>query len=52
MTRHRPRKWEIEPLRWIGSQAVMWSRKRTERKVEREGRYPDGPTLAERLWRS
>jgi len=52
MTTHKPRNWEREPLRWIGSQAVMWSRRRTERNVEKTGRYPEKPTLAERLWRS
>ncbi|CAN5559795.1 FAD-dependent oxidoreductase [soil metagenome] len=52
MTRHRPRKWEPEPLRWIGSQLVMWSRYRNERKAAETGKNPDGPTLAERLWRS
>lgn len=52
MTRHRPRKWEPEPLRWIGSQLVMWSRHRNERKAEETGKNPEGPTLAERLWRS
>jgi hypothetical protein len=31
---------------------VMWSRQRAERTVEEKGRYPDKPTLAERLWRS
>lgn len=52
MTRHRPRKWEPEPLRWIGSQMVMWSRHRNERKAEKSGQLPEGETLAERLWRS
>jgi glycine/D-amino acid oxidase-like deaminating enzyme len=52
MTRHRPRRWEPEPLRWLGTQMVMWSRQRAERAVEEKGRYPDKPTLAERLWRS
>ena len=52
MTRHRPRRWEPEPLRWIGSQLVMWSRHRNERKAEQTGKNPEGPTLAERLWRS
>ena len=52
MTTHRPRKWEPEPLRWIGSQLVMWSRHRNERKAEETGQPPQGETLAERLWRS
>jgi glycine/D-amino acid oxidase-like deaminating enzyme len=52
MTRHRPRRWEPEPLRWIGSQLVMWSRHRNERNSERTGKPSEGTTLAERLWRS
>ncbi len=52
MTRHRPRNWEPEPLRWIGSKMVMWSRHRSERWIEENRRHPDKPTLAERLWRS
>jgi glycine/D-amino acid oxidase-like deaminating enzyme len=50
MTKHRPRKWVREPLRWLGVKAVMQSRRRTDRQVERTGRYPEKPTLADRLW--
>ena len=50
MTKHRPRKWEREPLRWLGVKAVMQSRRRTDRNVERTGRYPKKPTIADRLW--
>ncbi|CAN5652016.1 FAD-binding oxidoreductase [soil metagenome] len=50
MTSHRPRQWEPEPLRWMGVKAVMQSRRRTERHVERTGTYPDRPTIADRLW--
>ena len=52
MTQHRPRNWEPEPLRWLGSRMVMWSRHRSERKAEETGRQPEATTLAERLWRS
>jgi glycine/D-amino acid oxidase-like deaminating enzyme len=52
MTTHRPRAWEPEPLRWLGVKAVRWSTLRTLRDVERTGKYPDRPTLADRLWDS
>jgi glycine/D-amino acid oxidase-like deaminating enzyme len=50
MTDHRPRPWEPEPLRWLGVQAVMKSRRRTERQIDRTGKPPEKPTLADRLW--
>jgi glycine/D-amino acid oxidase-like deaminating enzyme len=52
MTRHQPRSWEPEPLRWAGVKAVMTSRRRTMRQVQKTGKYPEKPTLADRLWDS
>ncbi len=50
MTAHRPRTWEPEPLRWAGVTFVSRSRRKMLREVERTGRYPEKPTLAQRLW--
>ncbi len=50
MTSHCPRAWEREPLRWLGVQAVMQSQRKTNRNVERTGKYPARPTIADRLW--
>jgi glycine/D-amino acid oxidase-like deaminating enzyme len=50
MTAHNSRPWEPEPLRWLGVKFVTLSRKRMLAKVERTGRYPERPTLAQRLW--
>lgn len=50
MTQHRPRRWEPEPLRWLGVTFVRRSRLKLLEQVERTGRYPDTPTLAQRLW--
>lgn len=50
MTQHVPREWEPEPIRWAGVTFVRRSRMRTMEQAEREGRYPDKPTLAQRLW--
>jgi glycine/D-amino acid oxidase-like deaminating enzyme len=50
MTAHRPRKWEPEPLRWAGVNAVRISRRRTNEYAESHGRYPRGRSWADRLW--
>jgi glycine/D-amino acid oxidase-like deaminating enzyme len=50
MTAHRSRPWEPEPLRWLGVTFVTESRKRLLRKVEQTGKYPEKPTLAQRIW--
>ena len=50
MTTHQTKPWEPEPLRWLGVKFVTLSRKRMMDKVERTGRYPEKPTLAQRLW--
>jgi len=52
MTIHRPRLWEPEPLRWLGITLVRWSLARLERTAEKKGRYPDKPTLAQRIWQA
>jgi glycine/D-amino acid oxidase-like deaminating enzyme len=50
MTRHKGAKWEPEPLRWAGVTFVRHSRMRMLRQVEREGRYPEKLSLAQRLY--
>lgn len=50
MTSHRPRQWEPEPLRWAGVRAVRWSRLRNIQNIEKTGKNPERPTLADRLW--
>ena len=49
MTGHRSRPWEPEPLRWMGVTFVTNARKRMIRQVEREGRYPERPSLDQRI---
>ena len=51
MTRSEGAKWEPEPIRWAGVTFVRKGRMRTLRKVEREGKYPEKPTLAQRLYK-
>lgn len=50
MTSHSIRPWEPEPVRWMGVQAVRKSMRRTTAQIEKNDKYPDKPTLAERLW--
>jgi hypothetical protein len=50
MTTHRGRAWEPEPLRWLGVAYVSGSRQRLLRTIERTGKVPEKPTLAQRLW--
>ena len=50
MTRHQPRQWEREPLRWAGVTYVRSSLARLNRKAESTGTWPDKPTLAQRLF--
>lgn len=50
MTTHRSRVWEPEPFRWLGVKFVTSSRKRMMKQVESAGRYPEKPTLAQRIW--
>ena len=51
MASHRSRRWEPEPLRWLGYQFVSRGRLRYLRNIERRGAYPERPTLAQRLWK-
>jgi glycine/D-amino acid oxidase-like deaminating enzyme len=50
MTKHQSKSWEPEPLRWLGVTFVTSSRKRMIKEVERTGKYPERPTLAQRIW--
>ena len=50
MARHQSPDWELEPLRWMGATFVRKSLQRVEKQAEKQGRYPDKPTLAQRIW--
>ncbi len=45
------RKWEPEPLRWLGIRYVQVRLNQLDRAAEAHGKAPSGRTLAERLWR-
>lgn len=49
MVGHRSRRWEPEPLRWIGARIVQTGLQRADDRAERTGRPPTGRSLAERL---
>jgi glycine/D-amino acid oxidase-like deaminating enzyme len=51
MAGHRSRRWEPEPLRWLGARYIQNAYARTDRRAERTGRAPRGRSLAERLMR-
>jgi glycine/D-amino acid oxidase-like deaminating enzyme len=51
MVGHRPRRWEPEPLRWLGARIVQHGLARADARAARTGRAPTGRTLAERLVR-
>ncbi len=51
MVGHRPRRWEPEPLRWLGARFVQSRLATIDRRAERTGTPPTGRTLAERLMR-
>jgi len=51
MAGHRSRRWEPEPLRWLGARYIQWALARLDRRAERTGRAPSGRNLAERLMR-
>jgi glycine/D-amino acid oxidase-like deaminating enzyme len=51
MVGHRPRRWEPEPLRWLGARIVQQGLARADARAARTGRPPTGRTLAERLVR-
>ncbi|MBW3657910.1 MAG: FAD-binding oxidoreductase [Actinobacteria bacterium] len=49
MVGHRPRRWEPEPLRWLGARFVQRGLQAVDDRAERTGEPPTGRTLAERL---
>jgi glycine/D-amino acid oxidase-like deaminating enzyme len=49
MVQHEPRKWEPEPLRWLGVRHIQKASARLEEKAIRTGRAPTGRSIAERL---
>jgi glycine/D-amino acid oxidase-like deaminating enzyme len=51
MAGHRSRRWEPEPLRWLGARYVQRALLRIDERAERSGRPPTGRSLAERLMR-
>lgn len=51
MAGHRSRRWEPEPLRWLGARYIQRALARLDRRAERTGRAPTGRSLAERLMR-
>lgn len=46
---HEPRRWEPEPLRWLGARYVQRGLMKVDDKAEKTGEPPTGKTLAERL---
>ncbi|MEX1162060.1 MAG: FAD-dependent oxidoreductase [Nitriliruptor sp.] len=51
MVGHRPRRWEPEPLRWLGARVVQHGLARVDARAAATGRPPTGRSLAERLAR-
>lgn len=51
MVGHRSRRWEPEPLRWLGARYLQLSLARLDARAARTGRPPSGRSLAERLVR-
>jgi glycine/D-amino acid oxidase-like deaminating enzyme len=51
MVGHRSRRWEPEPLRWLGARIVQRGLARADEKAARTGEAPTGRSLAERLAR-
>ncbi len=51
MVGHRSRRWEPEPLRWLGARVVQHGLARADARAARTGRPPTGRTIAERLAR-
>lgn len=51
MAGHRSRRWEPEPLRWLGARYIQRALARIDERAERNGRAPSGRSLAERLMR-
>jgi glycine/D-amino acid oxidase-like deaminating enzyme len=51
MAGHRSRRWEPEPLRWLGARYVQWAFARIDARAARTGRPPTGRSPAEWLMR-
>ncbi|MGH9176064.1 MAG: NAD(P)/FAD-dependent oxidoreductase, partial [Vicinamibacterales bacterium] len=51
MTTHTPRKWEPEPLRFLGVRFVQRGFEQLDAKAERTGVAPNGKSLVERITR-
>lgn len=51
MTGHRSRRWEPEPLRWLGARYMQRAFSAIDARAARTGRPPTGRSLAERLMR-
>jgi glycine/D-amino acid oxidase-like deaminating enzyme len=51
MVGHRSRRWEPEPLRWIGARYIQRAFARIDDRAQQTGRAPSGRSLAERLMR-
>ncbi|HSK97857.1 MAG TPA: hypothetical protein VK891_14640, partial [Euzebyales bacterium] len=51
MAGHRSRRWEPEPLRYLGARYVQRALARIDDRAERTGRPPTGRSPAERLMR-
>jgi glycine/D-amino acid oxidase-like deaminating enzyme len=51
MVGHRSRRWEPEPLRWIGARYIQRAFARIDDRAQHTGRAPSGRSLAERLMR-
>ncbi len=49
MVQHEPKKWEPEPLRWLGVRHIQKAASRLEEKAVRTGKAPSGRSIAERL---
>ncbi len=50
MTTHQSKNWEPEPLRYLGVSYVRRSMAKLNEQVEREGKYPEKQTLAQKLF--
>lgn len=51
MVDHRSRRWEPEPLRWLGARYLQGALTRLDARTARTGEPPSGRSLAERLLR-
>jgi glycine/D-amino acid oxidase-like deaminating enzyme len=49
MVQHEPKKWEPEPLRWLGVRHIQKASAKLEAKAIRTGKAPSGRSIAERM---